>query len=115
MALLLELPAVPVEPTITQRAFPLTNAAGASAWRLLRLHGFHHDSQEMTMPTFPTVESSAPDGTDQLDVQDNDQLNAWRERLGVTQDQLEQAIHEVGTEWVAVRDYLATPASGRTS
>lgn len=67
------------------------------------------------MPTYPTVDSSAPAGSEQLDVQNTEQFSAWRERLGVTDDQLEQAVHEVGHDWTAVREYLATPASGRTS
>ncbi|MFJ1300880.1 DUF3606 domain-containing protein [Pseudomonadota bacterium AL_CKDN230030165-1A_HGKHYDSX7] len=67
------------------------------------------------LPTQYDPDSTAPGGANELAEGDTRQFEAWRASLGVTADQLEQAVHEVGPAWSAVRDYLATPASGRTS
>jgi len=39
----------------------------------------------------------------------------WSEQFGVTVEQLQEAVHQVGPSVEAVRSYLATPATGRTT
>ncbi|GAB1579524.1 DUF3606 domain-containing protein [Bordetella petrii] len=39
----------------------------------------------------------------------------WSEQFGVTLEQLQEAVRQVGPSVEAVRSYLATPATGRTT
>ena len=44
-----------------------------------------------------------------IDLNDPDEVRNWTKSLGVTQDQLEQAVHAVGATADKVREYLTSP------
>jgi len=43
-----------------------------------------------------------------IDINDPDEVRNWSESLGVSKDQLEQAVHAVGTTAAKVREYLGS-------
>lgn len=62
-----------------------------------------------------STQQTGPKDPARIDIDDDGDRRYWSEQLGVTTDQLDEAVHQVGPTVETVREYLATPATGRTS
>ena len=49
-----------------------------------------------------------------IEIEEPDELRYWSQTLGVTEEQLKVAVHEIGTQASRVREYLAQRSSLRT-
>ena len=56
-----------------------------------------------------------PRDRSRINISEDWECRYWSQQLGVTTEQLQEAVHQVGDAVEAVRAYLATPATGRTS
>ncbi|WP_459618156.1 DUF3606 domain-containing protein [Bordetella sp. 2513F-2] len=56
-----------------------------------------------------------PRDRSRVSLEDPTERQYWCQRFGVTAEQLDEAVRQVGTELDAVTSYLQTPATGRTS
>ena len=45
---------------------------------------------------------------DRIDINDPDEVRNWTQSLGVSKDELEKAVHAVGSTASAVREYLGS-------
>jgi len=61
------------------------------------------------------TQNFVPRDTSTINIEDERECRYWSERCGVTPEQLQEAVHQVGPSAEAVLSYLATPATGRTS
>ncbi|ARP95169.1 DUF3606 domain-containing protein [Bordetella genomosp. 13] len=61
------------------------------------------------------LNNRGPQDRSRINVEEEWECRYWSEKLGVTDDQLREAVHQVGTSVEDVTAYLQTPATGRTS
>ncbi|WP_144637770.1 DUF3606 domain-containing protein [Bordetella genomosp. 13] len=61
------------------------------------------------------LKNRGPSDRSRINVEEEWECRYWSEKFGVTQDQLREAVHQVGPSVEAVTGYLETPATGRTS
>ncbi|MCD0503295.1 DUF3606 domain-containing protein [Bordetella petrii] len=61
------------------------------------------------------LNNRGPQDTLRVNVSEAWERRYWSQKFGVTAEQLEEAVHQVGNSVDAVQAYLATPATGRTS
>lgn len=61
------------------------------------------------------LNNRGPQDRSRINVEEEWECRYWSEKLGVTDDQLREAVHQVGTSVDDVTAYLQTPATGRTS
>ncbi|HYG41700.1 MAG TPA: DUF3606 domain-containing protein [Bordetella sp.] len=61
------------------------------------------------------LQDRGPRDRTRVDITEEWECRYWSDKFGVTVEQLQEAVHQVGPSAEAVQSYLATPATGRTT
>ena len=61
------------------------------------------------------LQDRGPRDRTHVDITEEWECRYWSDKFGVTVEQLQEAVHQVGPSVEAVQSYLATPATGRTT
>ncbi|MBV7485812.1 DUF3606 domain-containing protein [Bordetella sp. BOR01] len=56
-----------------------------------------------------------PRDRSRVNIDEEWERHYWSQELGITVEQLQEAVHQVGPSVENVQAYLATPATGRTT
>ena len=61
------------------------------------------------------LQDRGPPDRSRINLSEDWECRYWSEQFGVTVEQLEEAVKQVGPSVESVKSYLATPATGRTT